>query len=636
MDSSDNFFSDDQDLRFHIQNYPWDEVLSLMPHWEKEDTSSVIEDAHSILNTLGSLIAKEFAPHGAELSDQSPTLVDGLVKQAPLMEKMMSQLAELGAMGTTVSPDSGGMGMPLMMGHTIVQMLARVDIPLGNVFAYSLGGLKILESFDGIPNASEKIVKFSTGAEIGAMALTEPQAGSDLSQIRTRAKKNTQGEWELDGQKIWITCGHAQHHFVLARSCSEADGLQGLSLFHVPLVKSDGTRNIEIGGLEKKIGHHPIVTATIHYNKSVGTLLGKEGEGFQLMLHIMNHARVSTASMALGGCEHVLRIARSFANDRITMGQAIAKHPMIAEYLEDMEVTTQGLRALLFECLFHEDMELRLHIKLKTADEKEKAELKKKLKHHTWQARLLTPLVKYFACEESVRLSRMAIQILGGSGYTKEYGLGRFHQDSLLLPIFEGTSQIQSLMVLKDRLKTVFASSSQFIQDMAKIQYSLLSELDPLQRKIVRMRHVYMQFLQSFLFDALSDQMKSLGKSSLRNLSKILKTEWDPKKNLHLGLKHAERFTKVCSYLSTAEILIKRIEQASSPEEKRQRQNIAENFLKFYEVRCYNALEELRSDSKNSKDTTRMVPKLFSQASSFLSTRSFPRRGQANQLNLKT
>jgi len=615
MRSSDNFFSDDEDLGFHIQYYPWDEVLSLMPHWEKEDTSSVINDASAILDAVGALIAKEFNPHTDELSEQIPHLENGNVQQAPLMQKMISQLAELGAMSTTVPPQNGGMGMPIMLGHAILQMIARADISLSNVFAYSMGGLKILQTFQGIDNVDEIIKSFAAGKELGAMALTEPQAGSDLSQIRTRATKMPEGHWNLRGQKIWITCGHAEHHFVLARSRpeKEAEGLQGLSLFYVPAFLKDGTRNIEIGGLEKKIGHHPVVTASINYNDSVATLLGKEGEGFSLMLHLMNHARVATASMALGGCERVLRIASSYAKERVTMGQPIAEHPMIAEYLDDMEITTQGLRALVFECLFHEDMEFCLRLKLKDASEEEKTSINKQLKHHYWQARLLTPLVKYFASEEFVRLSRMSIQILGGVGYMKEYSVGRFHTDSLLLPIYEGTSQIQSLMVLKDRLKFVFRAPSKFVQEMAKVQYGLLSEMDPLQRKLVRMRHIYTQFLQAFILDALSDQMKSLASSSFRTLSTAWKTGWDPKKSLHLGLKHAERFTKVVSYLSTAEILLKRAEQAQTNEEKEHRRYVAERFLNIYEVRSRNALEEMKSDSKNSKTSRPIVPKFFSQ-----------------------
>ncbi len=623
MNPSDNFFSDDNDLKFHVQNYPWKEILPLIPELKSEDPATVINDATAILETIGALAAKEFNPHAAELSEQSPTLEKGVVTHAPLMKSMISQLAELGAMSTTVTQEWGGMGLPLMLGHTIIQLLARVDLPLSNVFAYSLGGLKVLESFHGIHNFSEIIQKVAAGKELGAMALTEPQAGSDLSQIRTRAFKAPEGHWLLRGQKIWITCGHAEHHFVLARSKpeKEAKGLQGLSLFYVPAFLEDGTRNIEVSGLEQKIGQHPIVTASINYNDSKGTLLGKEGEGFSLMLHLMNHARISTASMSLGGCEHVLRVASSYAKERVTMGQPIAEHPMIAEYLEDMEATTQGLRALLFECVFHEDMEFRLRLKLKTAKEEGKASLNTQLQHHNWQARLLTPLVKYFGAEEFVRLSRMSIQILGGVGYMKEYGLGRFHTDSLLLPIFEGTSQIQSLMVLKDRLKYVFRSPSKFVQEIAKVQYGLLSELDPLQRKLVKMRHVYTQFLQAFILDALSDQMKTLANSSFRNLSTAWKKEWDPKESLRLGLKHAERFTKVTSYLCTSEILLKRIEQATTPEEKEERRVIAERFLRIYETRCRHALEELKDDNKESKSSKTFMPKFITQASSLLSSK---------------
>jgi alkylation response protein AidB-like acyl-CoA dehydrogenase len=598
MDSSDNYFSDDHDLKFHVQNYPWDEVLSLLPpNGEKEGKDSVVQDACTVLEAVGSLIAKEFAPKADALSEQSPTLNNGTVTQTPLMQSMVSKLAEIGAMGTSVSPEYGGMGLPVMLGHAITQMLARADVPLSNVYAYYLGGAKVLETFQGYEDFSEIISHVAAGQALGAMALTEPQAGSDLSQVRTRATQQPDGSWQVQGQKIWITCGHAEHHFVLARSKTgkENEGLKGLSLFYVPAFLKDGQRNIEVSGLEKKIGHHPIVTATINYDKSKATLLGKEGEGFSLMLHLMNHARVSTASMALGLCEHVSRVARTYAKQRITMGQPIAEHPMIADYLQDMEVTTQGIRALLFECLFHEDMEFRLRMKLKSASEDEKVELNKRLNHHYWQARSLTPLVKYFATEEGVRLSRLAIQILGGVGYMKEYGLGRFHQDSLLLPIYEGTSQIQSLMVLKDRLKSVFRSPTKFIQEIAKNRFDLIKELDPLQRKLTKMRYVYQQFIQAFILDALSDQFKTLAGTSFRDLTTAWKKDWDPKKSMQLGLQNAERFTKVCSYLSASEALLKRVDQSTDANETLLRKEIAGHFLRIYEIRCRHALEELKN-----------------------------------------
>lgn len=598
MDASDNFFSEIQDLVFHIKHYPWDSLVPLMPHFEHEDKDSIRQDALAIMETLGSLIAKEFAPLALQLSEEYPSLVKGEAIEGPLMKGMVEKLAEMGAMSSSVSPEWGGMGMPLMLGHTIVQLLGRMSIPLANVFAYYLGGLKTLEAFHGIHDFSEQIRQLAAGQALGAMALTEPQAGSDLSQIRTRASKKEEGSWTLRGQKIWITCGHAQHHFVLARSRpeSEAAGLKGLSLFYVHAFRKDGTRNIEIGGLEDKIGHHPIITASINYNDSEAVLLGQEGEGFTLMLHLMNHARISTASIALGACEKSLRTAKNYAKQRITMGKPIAEHPMIAEYLQDMESTTCGLRALLFECLYHEDMEFRLRIKSETAGPEEKPEIEKKLKHHYWQARQLTPLVKFFGAEESVRLSRMAIQILGGVGYMKEYGLGHIQQDSLLLPIYEGTSQIQSLMVLKDRLKDVLRSPSQFAQETAKLRYTLLSEFDPLQRQVLKLRQTYNSFLQIFLLDILAGQWKELKKLSWKQVPKAWKKAFNPKEGFDLGLKHAERFAKVTSYLACAEILIKRIDQA--PQElKAERKKIAEDFLRFYGIRATHALNELKQDT---------------------------------------
>lgn len=597
MKASDNFFTDDQDLIFHVQNYPWLEIAKFMPHWKKEELPEIKDNALAILENIGGFIAKELAPHGLSLSEQTPSLVNGEVKQAPLIIKMTKDLAELGAMASYVSPEWGGMGFPLVMGHIMTQMLAQVDVSISNVFAYHVGGPKIMEQFHGSHDFSQLLPKFAAGHDLGAMALTEPQAGSDLSQIRTRGSQQADGSWLIKGQKIWITCGHAQHHFVLARTGKEQTGLKGLSLFYVPAVHNE-KRNLEIGGLESKIGHHPVVTATINYNNSMGYLLGEKDHGFAEMLHVMNHARVATASLSLGTCQATYSTAEKYAQERETMGQPIARHPMIADYLSDMKTTIHGLRALLFKCLFHEDMEFRLRLALKTCPPEKKAELNKLLQHHYWQARLLTPLAKYFGSEESVRISRMAIQILGGVGYMKEYGLGRFHQDSLLLAIYEGTSQIQSLMVLKDRLKNIFRSPSQFVQEMAKVQYALISEIDPLQRKLAKMKSSYLQFAQTFILEALSGQMKNLAKSSFREFSTAWKTGWDHQKSLEFGLKHAERFTKVVSYLTIGEILCQNASQVSSKKAQDERREIAWQFLCLYEPRCRSVLNELKENPR--------------------------------------
>lgn len=601
MRLSNNLFSDDGDLQFHWKHYPWKLVGEQIPELNKERITSLFEDSSAIMESLGSYLAKECQSKVADLGEERPDLNNGDVIEAPTVKKIFQDLSELGAMSASVSEKWNGLGMPLILGHGITQLLTRLDISLGNIFAYYVGSVKILEQFHGDIDTSEAIKSVGSGKSFGAMSLTESDAGSDLAKIRTKAEKQDDGSWSLTGEKIWITCGHAEHHIVLARTGSFESGLTGLSLFYVPSTHK-GKKNLSITGLEEKVGHHPVVTATIQYDNSHAELLGPEGKGFSLMLDVMNHARVATASISLGACEAVTRVAEDFAQQRITMGKPINQHPMIEEMLEDMQSSVKALRSLIFECIFHEDMEFRYKLLLKEKKSKKYSTL---LKNHTKKMRFLTPLVKYWGTEELVRISRMAIQIMGGAGYMKEIGLGRFHQDSLLLPIYEGTSQIQSLMTLKDRLTEVFKSPSSFVRDVAKIKYAKLNESDKLIKQQYMLKDNYHQAIKIIIKESLSEKIKG-SSGGIFNLSKHLKSDWDPKKDLMFGQKHAERFTKITTYMEAGQCLIDAVNKAKTKEEKATRKDITQSFMKHYIIRSRNVLEEINYDS------TSVVKSVFS------------------------
>ena len=191
------------------------------------------------------------------------------------------------------------------------------------------------------------------------------------------------------------------------------------------------------------------------------------------MAMVMNDARLLVGFEGIGLCEKAFRQAKEFANMRIAMGKKIAHHEMIAEYLDDMDVENKALRALAFKAAFHEEMANRIKAALRI-DSPRNNEQKKTLedinKSHKWQARLATPIVKYCAAENAVRFARMNMQIMGGVGYMKEYYAEKLMRDSLILPIYEGTSQIQALMVLKDHLQHAMRNPAQFFSKFSRSQ----------------------------------------------------------------------------------------------------------------------------------------------------------------------
>ena len=259
---------------------------------------------------------------------------------------------------------------------------------------------------------------------------------------------------------------------MIARSEDEQEkpGLAGLSLFLVRAYtegeNGERIRHATVEGVEEKSGHHASATCAIRFENTPAELIGNRGEGFRYMLKLMNGARVGVGFECLSLCESATRKAKEYALERRSMGKVIAHHELIASYLEDMELRTRGIRALAVEAAWEEERSrgLRMDARDPALSEEERSKLTRLAKRHSWRARLLTPLLKYQAAEDAILLSRMCVQIHGGVGYTREYGAEKLVRDALGMPIYEGTSQIQSLMVMKDQLQWVMGDPQRFVR----------------------------------------------------------------------------------------------------------------------------------------------------------------------------
>src|SRR6185295_1185524 len=302
----------------------------------------------------------------------------------------------------------------------------------------------------------DAIRKICTGEESGCMVMTEPGAGSDLAALRTRAVQKD-GKWLLNGEKIFITNGQSQHHIVLAKTEPDSGpegGLKALSLFWVPrFLERGGQRveNVKVTKVEEK--------------------MGQRGQGFELMLFLMNSARLAVGMEAVGNAEAAYRAALAFAADRRAMGKPIDRHELIAEKLMDMETWIAAMRALAFDAINAAEIGQTLQIRLKLAppsDPLKLAEMKALQSKMSKKARRLTPLLKYIASEKGVEIARDCMQIHGGMGYIDETGVHRFLRDALVMPIYEGTSQIQALMATKDHLGAAVKNPAAFLRRSAR------------------------------------------------------------------------------------------------------------------------------------------------------------------------
>ena len=629
--ASSNFFLDNDDLRFQLSRIDWDMLVDLQERmFQDADRFTTGAEAKAfydeLLTSLGEFVAREIAPFERELDEQHPHFHDGVVDDAPRLKKIFDALAGLGAMGLTAPRRLGGLNAPNLISSTLLEMLTRADASVAGHFGFYGGMASALLFYSaeegtvsyegGVPKQSRfdaQIERIVEGKEWGAMVLTEPQAGSDLARLQSKATVQKDGSWRLNGQKIYITAGHGQHHVVIARSEDESThpGLKGLSLFYVPAhIGPDGKgcpkdapgakRNLVIGGIEHKMGQHSAVAATIHYEDSYAELIGQRGEGFRLMLVLMNNARIIVAFEALGTCEAAFRTARAYAEERVAMGKTLSRHEMIADYLDEMDIVIRGLRAVTFEAAFHEECGMRVKMILKSnppANADERRLMDKKAKKHTARSRTLTPLIKYWGGEEAVRQSRMCMQILGGIGYITETGAEKLLRDALVIPVYEGTSQIQALMALKDNLQAAIKNPARFARDVAETRLLALSSSDPLEKGAARMKMVTLSAMQTIVSRIAADKLGGVGRKPMAEWRASLTKEWDPAVDFSFGLLHAERLTKLLTWSHTAQVLVAQAQSVAGTADADERAEIAQRFIERFEPRSKGVLLEIEATS---------------------------------------
>jgi 3-(methylthio)propanoyl-CoA dehydrogenase len=572
---SDNFYTDNPDLRFHIENtVDWGALIEVLERGSKpEDTVGTLAEAREmydgILKEFGKFSAREVAPHAREIDEQGNTLVDGVVVEGERFKSIFKKVTALGVYGLPVPRELGGLNAPAILYLACAEIMARAEVSCMTHFGFHTGVMvtllmhalrderTVFENGRIISTPYDYIIaEVLQGKAWGCMVLTEPGAGSDLAAIRTTAVHDGSDDaraYILNGEKIFITSGHGQYQLVLARTESKerAPGLEGLSLFLChQREERDGVMvdNVRIGKVEHKIGHNGSPTTSLIYEDSTGQLIGSLGEGFQLMLVLMNFARLAVGFEGLGVMEAAWRLAREYAAERVTMGKTIDRHEMVADFLEEMELSVVGVRALLFRASQLTELSQRWEQVLKhdpPKSDSERAELESKVKRLKRQARNLTPLCKYAGSEQGVRLARLSMQILGGAGYTKEHLAEKLLRDALVLPIYEGTSQIQSLMAFKDQMMMGLADPQRFITKVARARINAITEKDPLQRGLSKLYTYKYSALQTILMRIARNKLKKAYDMPIGQWTDALFSEWDAKLDFAPGLLHAERLTRI-------------------------------------------------------------------------------------------
>lgn len=601
-----SFYDDNDDLRFYVERaVEWEPIVRLteVDMQSPDGPASVAEAVQTyreILDLVGTFAAEQIAPHWRALDKAHPHVEGGEVISPPVVERIFDQVRELGLHGLCVPRELGGLNAPLLVYMASIELFSRADVSVAAHHSFH-GGMamaalmySVLEGTTTFDQGRKVIsdTRFRTvvdeivaGAAWGSMDITEPGAGSDMAALRTRGDLAADGTWTVTGQKIFITSGHAKYHFVIARTEAEG-GLDALSMFLVPAWEDqpDGTRRrlASFDGVEEKLGHNASATVSISFENTPGWLIGKRGEGFKNMLLLMNNARVGVAFECLGVMEASYRRALAYAQQRPSMGKTIDKHEMIAEMLEEMRTDIQAIRCMAMAAAVHEETAQKLRLRLiawPPESEAERATLEKERASHAAASRRLTPVLKWLASERAVHHARRAVQVHGGAGYICESGVEKLLRDAMVFPIYEGTSQIQALMAMKDTLLDVVKRPEAFVKRQANARWRSMAAGDELGRRVARLQVVRETTVQFLLGRLAGSKLKELRHHKPAAWKGVM-TQFDPKHDFALAMLHAERLCALLADVAAVEELWKVTQRF--PE----RADVLERYLERAEPHC--------------------------------------------------
>jgi hypothetical protein len=268
----------------------------------------------------------------------------------------------------------------------------------------------------------------------------------------------------------------------------------------------------------------------------------------------MNHARLGVGFEAIGLCEAARRMASAYAAERRSMGKPLDRHEMIADYLSEMETDIVGLRALAMHAAFHDEVAYKLGVFGSLDMSREEAA--KRARVHSSRARRATPLLKYLAAEKAVQMARRCLQIHGGNGYMKDFGAEKLVRDALVLPIYEGTSQIQALMAMKDTLGAIIKAPQQFLKRIAAARFRSVSARDPLEARVAGLQQLCLSAQQHLITRTMAAKVRAVRKKPLPSWREELFSQWNPKRDFAFALLHAERLTLMLADEAIAEALL--------------------------------------------------------------------------------
>ncbi|MEM6729412.1 MAG: acyl-CoA dehydrogenase family protein, partial [Pseudomonadota bacterium] len=428
----------------------YDAVVPLAPVRGTEKFAEAQPDVvAAVLTEAGKLCDEVVAPL-QRVGDAHPArLENGVVRTPPGFAEGYDAIRDGGWVGIAGTTEYGGMGLPMSVASAVNDMMAGACLSLHLLPLLSQGQIEALEHHASPQIKATYLEKLSTGQWSGTMNLTEPQAGSDVGALRTKAERQGDGSYAITGQKIYITWGDSDFmentcHLVLARLPDGVPGPKGITLFMVPkfIPKDDGTPGeknaLRVVSLEHKMGIHGSPTCVMEFSGAKGWLVGEEHNGMACMFTMMNNARLGVGMQGIGVAEAAYQHALAFAMDREQGKTTLTKdaggrgtiidHADVRRMLTSMKADIFAARAIGIACAQAIDMATATG-------------------EATWKSRaaVFTPIAKAFGSEVGIDVAEQGVQIHGGMGFVEETGAAQFSRDVRITSIYEGTNGIQAM-----------------------------------------------------------------------------------------------------------------------------------------------------------------------------------------------
>ena len=507
-----------KDIVFGYEVVETYDVISKIPAFSDFNEDIVIPT----MEECAKFAEEVLAPINAIGDQQGATIKDGKVTMPKEFIDAYKSFSEAGWASISLPSEIGGGGMPIALSGGTLEILSTANLAFGLAPGLAAGAISAINFHGSEEQKAKFLPKLVSGEWTGTMNLSEPQSGSDLGTITTKAEPQDDGSYKITGTKVWITFGEHDLtdniiHLVLAKIPGSPEGTKGISMFIVPkvMVNDDGSlgddNNVSCISIEEKLGIHASPTCVMEYDGSVGYLVGEENRGLNYMFTMMNEARVWVGGQGLASASGALQGAAQYARDRVQgrpvgMSKEDAKESTIIDHadvrrmLMTIKSYVDAMRYMMYDNQLMLDVEYFAEGELKEFGEE--------------RCGILTPITKAWISDLGVELSSMAIQIYGGMGYVEETGVAQYLRDSRIAPIYEGTNGIQALDLMFRKLpldngqamQRLLGDVQKVIDDMKNDDEIISSMAEKLQKEVDTLSEVTLwlggRMLEGELVDA--------------------------------------------------------------------------------------------------------------------------------------